>query len=323
MAEPFIGDGAVVGIAINADNSGTTWGGTPGTEIAVRPYPGTMKWDRSCKQNPVADLRVDEGHNVTGGKSYSGSFEMPASYLGMELFLQALLGGTLTKTGATAPYTWTPALADELLYCRIGYYTQDRAGTAVSRRFTNAAISAITISCNAEEEAKVTVSWVAATLTVGTEAIPTPVALEPILWSHLAPTFNSVTTHQLYSVKLEIAQALSDAEFQMYATTPTVLAYIQRAGQRTCSVEAEFLHDSTTETLADVLTAIVISLIFDNGGTTTAERELNIQLNGGYLEGRSDTDGAWGVKKTTLKWMNRAATAPYAITIKNGDDTIP
>lgn len=323
MAGPFIGDGAVVGIAINADASGTTWGGTPGTEIAVRPYPGTMKWDRGCKQTPVADLRVDEGYNVTGGKGYSGSFEMPASYLGMELFLQAILGGTLTKVGAAAPYTWTPALADEILYCRIGYYTQDRAGTAVSRRFTNAAITAITLSCAAEEEAKVTVSWVAATLTVGTEAIPTPVVLESVLWSHLAPTFNSVSTHRLYRVSLEIASPLSDAEFQMAATDPTVMQYIQRTGQRTCSVEAEFLHDSTTETLADVLTAIVIALVFDNGGSTSAERELNIQLNGGYLEGRSDTDGVWGVKKTTLKWMNRAASAPFAITIKNADDTIP
>lgn len=323
MGEPYIGQGSVVGIAINADNSGTYWGGTPGTEIAVRPYPGTMKWTRGCKQTAIADLRVDEGHNVTGGKGYSGSFEMPASYLGMELFLQALLGGTLTKTGATAPYTWTPALADKLLYCRIGYYDQLRDGTAKSRRFTDGVITAISLSGSAEAEVRATVSWVAATLTAGSEAIPTPVALEPVLWSHLAPTFNSVATHRLYSVKVDIAQAITDAEFQMAATDPTVVQYLERAGQRTCSVEAEFLHDADVDTLADVLTGIVISLIWDNGGTTTAERELNVQLNGGYLDGLSRTHGAWGVDKTTLKWMNRAASAPFAITIKNGDDTIP
>ena len=88
-------------------------------------------------------------------------------------------------------------------------------------------------------------------------------------------------------------------------------------------VEAEFLHDADVDTLAAVRTAIVISLVFDNGGTTTAERELNIQLNGAFLEGRPETGGAWGVKKTTLKWMNRLAAAPYAVTIKNGDGTIP
>lgn len=323
MGEPYIGQGSVVGIAINADNSGTTWGGIPGTEIAVRPYPGSMKWTRGCKQSPISDLRVDEGHNVTGGQGYSGSFEMPASYLGMELFLQALLGGALTKTGASAPYVWTPALADKLLYCRIGYYTQLRDGTAQSKRFTDAVITAITLSGSAEQEVRATVSWVAAELTAGAEAIPTPVALEPILWDHLAPTFNSVATHRLYSVKVEIAQAITDAEFQMAATDSDVVQYLERAGQRTCSVEAEFLHDADVDTLADVLTGIVISLVWNNGGTTTAEREFNFQANAGFLDGRSETDGAWDVKKTTLKWLNRAASAPYAITISNGDDTIP
>lgn len=323
MGEPYIGQGGVVGIAINADNAGTTWGGTPGTEIALRPYPGTMKWGRGVKQSPVADLRVDEGFNVTGGKGYSGSFEMPASYLGMELPLQAILGGTLTKAGATAPYTWTPALADPILYCRIGYYTQLRDASAKSKRFTDAVITALTITCSAEGEARCTVSWVAATLTAGTEAIPTPVELEPILWTHLAPTFNSVATHRLYSVKIEIAQAITDAEFQMAATSPDAVQYLERAGQRTFSVEAEFLHDADVDTLADVLTGIVIALVFDNGGTTAAERELNIQANAAFLDSMQETDGAWDVKKTTLKWLNRKSTAPFAITIKNGDDSIP
>ncbi len=100
MGEPYIGQGGVVGIAMNADNSGTTWGGTPGTEIALRPYPGTMKWTANCKQSPVADLRVDEGHNVTGGIGYSGSFEIPACYLGLVLPFQGILCGAITTTGA-------------------------------------------------------------------------------------------------------------------------------------------------------------------------------------------------------------------------------
>ena len=247
---------------------------------------------------------------------------MPACYLGLVLPFQGILGGDITTTGATAPYSHSIALADQLLYCRIGYYEQLRDGSAKSKRFTDAVITALSLSCSSEGEARVTVSWVAATLTVGTEAIPTPQELEPIIWSHLSPTFNSVATHRLSSLKFEIAQAITDQEFQMAATTPGAVQYLERSGQRTCSVEAEFLHDADVDTLAALRTAIVISLIFDNGGTTTAERELNIRLNGAFLEGRPETGGAWGVKKTTLKWMNRLATAPFAVTIKNGDDTI-
>jgi hypothetical protein len=323
MSEPYIGDGARIGIAINADNSGTTWGGTPGTEIAVYPVPGTMKFDEAVKQTPVSVLAVDEYANVTGGVSYTGSFEMPASYLGMELFLQAILGGTLTKTGATAPYVWTPALADPLLYCRIGYYEQLRDATAVSRRFTNAVITALTISCNAEEEARCAVSWAAPTLTVGAEAIPTPVALEPILWSHLAPSFNSVTTHALNSVSVEIAQPVTDGKFQMAASTPTAMRYINRAGQRTFSVEVDFLHDADVDTLAALTSVIPLALVWNNGGTTTAERELNISSSYMYRVGRPHEGGAWDVKNTTLQWFSRAASAPFAITVSNGDDAIP
>jgi hypothetical protein len=323
MGEPYIGIGACVGIALNADNSGTFWGGTPGTAVALRPYPGTLKWEEKCKQSPVADLRVDEGHNVTGGVSYTGSFEVPLSYVGMELIHALLCGTAPAKTGATAPYQWDTALAEKLMYGAITYYNQERDGTAQSLAFTNAVVTALSVSCKAEEEARATVSWAAATLTIGTTALPTPTALEPVIWSHLEPVFNSVSTHRLFSVGFEISQEVSDGEFQMAAATPTAQAYIERTGQRTVSVDAEFLHDADVDTLAALTTGIVITVLWNNSGTTTAEREYSLVCNAAFREGRPETKGNNGVQKTSLKWSNRKAATPWAVQTKNGDDTIP
>ncbi len=320
MSEPYVGQGGVIGIAMNADNGGTYWGGAPAEEVAVRPYPGTMKWTESCKQAPVADLRVDEGHNVTGGVGYSGSIEIPACYLGLVLPLQGILCGDITTSGATAPYTHAIALADKLAYCRIAYYEQMRDGTPKSKLFGDAAITALTLSCSAEAEMRASISWAAATLTPGAEAIPTPVALEPILWDHIRATFDGVTTHRLYSIKLEFAQPVTDQEFQMAAADTAAVQYLERSGQRTMSVEAEFLHDAGVDALAAKRTSIPISIVCDNGATAGARRALNITIPAGFREGRPETGGAWGVKKTSLKWFARQATAPYSVTVVNGDN---
>lgn len=323
MGEPYISTGACVGIALNADASGTFWGGTPGTAVILRPYPGTMKWEEKCKQSPVADLRVDEGENVTGGKSYSGSFECPLSYVGMELIHAAMSGTAPAKTGATAPYTWDTAVIEKLMYCAITYYNQERDGTAQSLLFTNCVITAFSVKCQAEAEARATISWTGNALTIGTTALATPTALEPVLWSHLEAVFNSVTTHNLYSIGFDITQDVSDGEFQMCATTPGTQTYIERTGQRKVTIDAEMMHDSTVDTLAALTTGVVIKILWNNSGTTTAEREYSLTANACFREGRSETKGSYPVQKTSLKWSNRKASAPWALQTKNGDDTIP
>jgi len=322
MGDPYIGTGAVVSIAMNADNSGTYWGGTPATAVCTRVRPAGLKWSEVCKQSGVEQMRVDEAFNVTGGVYYKGSVEMPASYLGLELWIQAIMDGAITD-GLTDPYTHTMALAEKLMYCQIIYYTQLRNATAKSKTFTNCKVTGMKFSIEAEKEATVTFDWIGATMAAGNTALGTPTEIEPILWNHLAPSINSVTTHRLYSMGFEIAAPVTEGDFGMAALTPGSLLHIERAGMRTLAIDASFLHDADVDTLAALTTGLPMVFTFDNAGATTTNRKFVLTVGAGYREGREETDAVWGVKKTSLKWTNRKSSAPWGIVTTNSDTAIP
>lgn len=323
MGEHYIGVGAVVGIAANADSSGTYWGGTPGTAVNVRIKPGGLKWSEVTPQEGVEEMRTDEAHNATGGTYYKGSVEMVASYIGMELWIQALMDGSITTTGGTgAPYIHTQALAESpLRYSTVTYYRQLRNGSDISLAFANAKITLAKFSFAQGGAGVVSFDWIAATMTAGTTAAPAPTECEPILFSHLssgALSLNSVTTHRAKSVSFEIAAPSTEGEFGQSG----VLDHIERSGQRTVSFETELFHDADVDTLMALKTGIPITLTFDNGGATTAEREMTLTLPAAFREGREETGGVWGMETVSGKWINRSTSA-WGFVTKNSDSAIP
>lgn len=320
MAEHYIGTGAEVGIACNAITSGTHWSGTPGTAVVVRPTPGGLKWTDVTPMESVEEMRTDDANNVQGGTYYKGSVEMVASYLGMELWLQQLMDGAITTTGASDPRTHTQALSEHpLLYSAITYYRRLRDGSAKSLAFTNCRVTGGKFSWTQGQAGKVSFDWVGAVCTPGTTAIPTPVECEPILFSHIVPSINSVTTHRLKSFSFEIGNPATEGDF----TQANALDHIERSGMRTLNIEAEFLHDAAVDTLAAVKSGIPMSILFDNGLLTTFERELCLTVGAAFREGLDETDAVWGAKTTSLKWVNRLSAAPWGIYTKNAADTIP
>ena len=298
----FVGQNARCLCAINAATAGVSFGGTPGDYECMKiATGGGFKVEPRNAKAIVEEVDVDPRDIVTGGLYYTITADLVGSYSYREHLLRLIAGGAITTAG-TGPYVHTFVNAGNLLFGAIAIeYTDQGAAenTIIKEIYTNFCVTAISFSESPEGYLTMSVSGIATALTRTTdETVLTSVQnSEVISWSHLTASLNGTTTYHLGDVGIELASSLSEGEFDHAATTPTTLDYIGRAGMREVKWNYGLRMDAAAYTLiSDVTTAwkSANSLVWNNGGTTTSERELSFVFGKSYIEGAGATHGAWG-----------------------------
>ena len=320
--EYYIGRATSVGVAVNADNSGSTFGGTPGAYVYARPKTGSASFTIHGDLVEVDELEVDPLNMEFGGTYATGTFGTYLSYAYLEKFVQLIMGGAISTTGA-GPYDHSQALADQLLFGSLIYYNENFKGAKRGATFTDVLATQITITQVAEQVAEFVFNWIASGISLGTPgAAPTVQTLELCSWRHFCPTINNVATHHINNLTLDITVPTSEADFMLACTTPGTLDFLGRGGRRTVAVSADFAHDSTVDTLMADLTAAFTTntLVWNNAGAGAAEREFAFTGGTWYLEGAEEQNANWGRKKTPLSFKQ---TGAWDVDTKNALVTIP
>lgn len=326
----FVGQNARLGVAVNAEASGETFGGTPGDYEVFKLKPGGWNVEERCAKEFVEEVDVDPRDIVTGGLYYTITFDCVMSYSYREHIFRLITGGAIGTTGE-GPYVHTFANADKVLFGALRFEYTDQAAQAneiITETYSNFAISAISLSESPEGFVNMTVSGIATALTRATNvaSLSTVQNTEPVSWSHLTATLNGTSTYHLGDVSIELAQELTEGEFDHAATTPATLDFIGRSGQRTAQMGFDIRMDSSAYTLLasqETIWDSANSFVWNNSGENAAEREASFVFGDAYQENFSNPGATWGRQTSNVTMMVQdGSTAWLALTITNSRATI-
>jgi len=332
----YIGMNTVVGVGINANNGGSTFGGSPAGFDYFRIKPGGFKYEPRNAKNVVEELDVDPTMVCIGGLYYTWTLDCVMSYSYREQLLQLITGGDITTAGA-GPYTHDLALADQVLFGGIEVYYTDQQLTGVKETFENCAVTAVSFSQDAEGALQLSVSGVATGMTRTAESFAgTVLDTEPICWRDWSiegtvstdlSTFNDDTTRRIGSVSCDIGASLTEGEFDMAITTPATMSFLGRSGVRDVKWGFDIRMDSDSYALIDQTDFVwdgANILSWNNGAAAGAERALVITLGDSYIDGASRSLGAWGRETRSVSLISiDGTTSVIDIDFVNGRDVIP
>lgn len=327
----FIGQNARVGVAINGESSGMTFGGTPGSYDYMKlASGGGFKVEERCAKQVVEEIDVDARDIVTGGIYYTLTIDLVLSYSYREKLFQLFMGGALSTSGS-GPYDHAIAKADKVLFGAIAFEYSDQAAQAneiIKEIYTNFAVTAISLGESPEGYVTMTVSGIATgrTRTTNEASLSTVQNSEPVSWSHLTATLNGTSTYHLGDLSVELSQSLTEGEFDHAASTPATLDFVGRAGQREVKYGFDIRMDSSAHTLlASQATqwTSANSFVWNNSGGGAAEREVSLVFGDSYQEGFPQTMAAYGRETASISMIALdGSTAILDVDIKNGRSSI-
>jgi len=280
-----LGDATAVGITTVIPGSTGGWGGTANTLRYFSPYEGnaTGHWGQSQEHDP-ATMDPDPLKVTTGGSVCNGSFRIPLSYSYDEGIMALIAGAVDVAAGAGAPYTHTITPARGPLYANIVYYWEKYTGARLQRLMTNALITKVSIVQELEKTPYIEVNWYAQKWTESTPgAAPTLVTLEYADWLHNVLTLGNETfVHKGFT--LDIDWPADEGDYGIGSTDDPAPTFVGRGGQRitTLSVNGALDDDILGYLGSTAGTALSASntIVWNNGLSTTAEREILITLTG-------------------------------------------
>lgn len=329
----WIGRSCVVGVAINADNGGTTEGGTPGSyEYFLAMSDGVEVQMNGEQAHPDGDMDVDPQYIETGGVYYSGKIKAKGSYSYREKLWQLILGGSITTAGS-GPYVHTIALSDDPLFGALKIFFSDPAANANEFRcwsLTDVLVTDASITQSMDGQAEMEFSWLAKSCSKSTNEASIPSANLPELmsWRHLAVTLNGTAVRVAAANVHVAAPASEDDMFSMAATNPAVPDFMDRGGPRVVDCGMDLRMNNTNEALlatpaSELTSGIVYN--WDNGGATTSNRDLTITIGNAKFQSRSTQLAKWGRITESVKFLARDATSPrvIAVAFTNGRSSIP
>lgn len=313
----IIGENTRVKVAINAATAGVTFDGTPGSYDCHRIKSGGFKYEERYPKTPLEEALIFQRDHVLGGKILTWTNEMEWSYSYREKWLELVMGGTIGTTGASAPYTHTEDLVQQLKNGSVIVEYTDQAAQAnevFSDTFANAVVTAFSLSVEVGGSWKATISGLASERTHAENgaSLTTVQETEKIPWHHVAPTIDGSAV-TIASFNLDWNSPLDEAPFGMTATNPATPFGNFRSGMVALTWGAKFFADSTV--LASIGTTGTLwdgenSLVSNNGGASTAEREFGLTIGDSYITGAPRTLGNPGKELIEVKLQAQHGTSP-------------
>ena len=322
-----IGDKEIVGFAVNADNSGTTEGGTPGTYVYLRPRIGTVNFrPGDADQIEIDTMDVDDTEQDSGLKVYSGSFSFMSSYSSQEKLAQIMCGGAISTSGS-GPYAHAVARGDQLKFAALKIWTNSQHATGGGEiwTFTDVVFKDTTEDMEQGGKVTTTINWVAKAGSSAAGAAPSVTATELIRWKRTALTIASNTwCPKTISIKTE--QGVAEDDGGLCTALAGGLASISRAGKRKVSITVDIATDAVIAGYAaapdgGIGSTSDNSLVHNNGGTTTAERERSIVLGTLYPQPVDRSTANFGKEMNSRTYLVKDA-APIAYQFTNALESI-
>lgn len=315
--EWFVGTPSRIGITVNAAGATQSWGGTAQTLRYFKPMSGQLGATIGRQQTHLDALSVDPLSVSTGGRSWSGSFQLPLSYAYHEGLLRLILGGADTSAG-DGPYTHTLALADPILYGTLVYYYENYKGTRTALTITNAVITQVTIEQTAQNRPTISVSWVGQKGTLTTPgAAPSLVTPEFPDWDDCTLTVGGEALIGR-SFSLDIATGAEEGDFGIGSADSPDVVFVGRSSARVVTLTVDAGADDVTEGWLIAGTAISTNSInWDNGATSTDNRDITITLSDLYPQPADSQKGTFGKLNHSLTFLAVGATQ-LAVVTTNG-----
>jgi hypothetical protein len=330
----IIGHNTQVVVAINAATAGVTFDGTPGTADCFRIKSGGFSYEDRLPKTPLEEATVFQRDHVQGGLIVSWSMELFWSYSYREKLDQLIAGGAITTTGASVPYTHTQALVTKLLNGNIKVQYTDQAAQVnevFQDEFENAVVTGMSKVVEVGSVLMGTISGIASKRNhlENVAALTTVQDNEEIPWTHFAPTFDGTAYCGVSKINIDINAALEEAPFGMCATNPATPFGNFRAGQMVLTWGVDMFADSDVLAQANIESdwTGANTIIANNGGATTAEREYSITLGDSFIDGvQGLTLGTLGLVPISIKLHAEhedGGTELIATHYKNARTTIP
>ncbi len=332
MMPQIIGSNTRLKVAINAETSGMTFDGTPGTYDCMRIKSGGFKYNVRLPKNAVEEAMVFRRTHTKGGKIVTWTADVEWSYSYRELFLELLMGGAIDDSGASVPYTHLEDLVQKLKCGSIVVEYTDQAeqvNEVMSDTFANSVITALSLSCEVGGSLQGTISGLASAHVhaENVDALTTVQETEVISWEHAAITINGTGSYYFSKFSMDANAPMEEAPFGMSATAPAVAFGMFRKGPLDLTWSVGMWADSAVlaeigDTGTDWTGAN--SAVFNNGGATTAEREFSIVLGHSVIEDAPRTMGNTDLEPIEIKLTAEHAADPELITayFKNAREEI-
>jgi len=329
----LVGRSAFIGFAVNAATAGETFGGTPGGYDYMRVKPKGFKLQPRQKKEIVDELGVDTRDTIDGGLWWSWSADCYASYSFREKPFHLWAGGAITTTGASAPYTHAIALSDKPLWGALKAFYADNAEQAneiCCDTLSNVLVTGISGKESPEGGLELSLSGLAVSRAYveNVASFPAINESEVIKWDHLAPTLNAVASYELNTLDFNLSNKMEEGVFDHAATTPRTMKGSARVGHReiTWHVDVREKRAEAETLVSDTTTAWsgANSLIWNNGGLTTAARELSLIFGNSKVESADVDRMGQGRSLRTINLRALDASSPrvLAIQFKNARATI-
>jgi len=328
----FTGENCRVGIAINAFTDGCNFDGTPGTYDVQKLAPGGLTIEARNEKAPVELNNVDIQDYVVGGLYYTWTLETPMSYSYQEKWWQlALCDEEIETAGVSAPYSHTITKADKVIFgsLKVQYADQCAAeNTIIQELYSNAAVTAISVSESPEGYAMLTVSGVAVSLSRSTTeaSLATAQDHEFLSWRHFSPELNNGRDYRLGDISVDYSQSLTEGEFDHAGSTPATLDFVAFAGQREVGWGFDLRMDSDAYSLIEDLETLWDGdniYAWDNGAATTANRTCTITFGDSYMNGRPRTYAELGRETCSVSMLAQDGTTPsIGIVFENARDDV-
>ena len=321
-----IGDMCVVGFAVNADNGGSTEGGAPGAFVYLRPRIDSVNFrPGDADQVDVDTMEVADTEQESGLKIFSGSMSFQASYSSQEKLMQLISGGDINTAGASVPYTHAPAGSNQLLFGGLKIWTGSQLGTGTIWTFTDMVIKDIEESSEHGGLVTTTLNWVAKAGTSAPGAAPSVTTIERCRWKRTAITIAGNTwCPRTFSFKIE--QGVNEDDGGLCTALAGGLASISRSSKRKISLTFDIATDAVIAGYAAdpdgaIGSTADNSIIWNNGGATTLEREKSIVLGKIYPQPVDRNTAKFGKEMNSRTYLVKD-TAPFQYQTKNALVTI-
>jgi len=321
-----VGDLCVVGIAINGDNGGSTEGGAPGAYVYLYPRVDSVNFrPGDADQIEVDNMSIDEDLQESGLRSYSGSFSFIASYSSQEKALQMIAGGDIFTTGAVVPYAHEMELANQLLFGALKIWGTTQKGTGRLYTFTDVVFKDLEYNVETGGTVTITINWVAKDGSHTPAASPSVTAIEMVRWKNTALTVAGDTWCPR-TLSLKIERPVAEDDGGLCSALAGGLASISTNGKRKTTITADIGTDATLIGYSEnpdtpIGSTADNSLVFNNGGATTLERELGCVI-GTLFPQPVDRNAAKFGKEMNSRAFKVIDSEPFLFTTKNALATI-
>lgn len=315
-----LGNANCVGFTNQADGTTGGWGGTAKTLRWFKAREGSAKINigRDQEHDPKT-MSTDPEHITSGGSKCSGTFALPLSYAYEEGIVGNICGAPTVKSGESAPYSHTGTPAMGPVYSQVAYYWHNYKGGKYQLLANNVLITKATLVFEDKKVPYVEINWTGQKWTSSTPgAAPTVVTMEFIDWDHV--TFETDARTLIFKkVTVDIDWPAEEDDYGTGGADDPAPVFIARGDQRVLSIAAEVHFDDDVLALVTTGAGDYIednSIVANNSGTTTAEREFSLTFGDLKLKPVELDMSKFGRLPVTLNFISEG-DAQFTFVTKN------